>query len=128
MCFVLDWPTVEDLGLISGQGIENNGFFPIACCITTRMSGAGEWCRGVKQEAKSCLMWDGILPLTHQNVNAAVIVGFTKSGLWGGQGPACGACNEKRSANAGYSSAHLSLVSSRVLCAHGCGSFLVSWS
>lgn len=27
MCFVLNWPGMEDLELISGQGTENNIFF-----------------------------------------------------------------------------------------------------
>lgn len=27
MCFVLNWPGMEDLELISGQGTENNIYF-----------------------------------------------------------------------------------------------------
>lgn len=48
-CFVLGWPAKEDLGLISGQGTENNVFSLAlsACCINTRVSGAGEWCLAV---------------------------------------------------------------------------------
>lgn len=72
MCFVLNWPGMEDLELISGQGTENNIFFFYPCikCLSYQYqddqgslflpqppaAGEGAWlCRGVKQGTKELL-------------------------------------------------------------------------
>ena len=38
MCFLLNWPGMEDLGLISGQGTRNK-FFPLREVLSISIPG-----------------------------------------------------------------------------------------